>query len=446
MLRVLLINPFFKGVYFQIGLQHPPLGLAYLASVLQQSGYNVNILDLNVERPALENLSWKEWDVAGISGDTSRHQIALEIAKRAKEAGKIVVMGGYHVTFMDKETLETAWVDYVVRGEGERPFLELLQCLQEKGDPSQIRGISLLKDGHYFCTPQSLLVENLDRMPLPARELLPMRKYRKNKMSGKSITTMVTSRGCPFNCNFCSSSHFAGTRWRARNPQKIVEEIEQIIQRFNYQAIAFMDDNFTLDPHRVIAFCQEIVRHNLDIIWWCFSRVDTIVRNEKMVEEMAKAGARMIFLGLESASNTILSSYKKGITTKTAAKAVEMLKKYGIKVWGSFIIGGLEESQESIRQTGDYARWLNPDIAQFSILTPFPGTALFQQARKEKFIATYDWNKYDGAHAVMNTKYLTRREIAVETIKSYLKFYGRWSRRKQVEDGLRSVLTSLLKA
>jgi len=124
-----------------------------------------------------------------------------------------------------------------------------------------------------------------------------MHKYRVTKLSGKAITTLVTSRGCPYNCFFCSSSQFAGTRWRARDPKKIVDEVEAVTQRYNYQSVAFMDDNFTLNPRRVVDICQETARRGLDVIWWCFSRVDTIVRNEKMVEEMAKARGPYDFLG-----------------------------------------------------------------------------------------------------------------------------------------------------
>lgn len=439
-MRVLLINPPSKGIYYRLGLVLPPLGLAYLAELVRRRGHGVDILDLNVDRHALDSLDWTAWDLVGISGDTSRHPAAMAIAQRAKEAGRIVVMGGYHVTFMDEETLKSGVVDYVVRGEGENIFPELVDCLAAGDNPARIWGLSYLVDGRIYRTPAAAPVEDLETLPPPARDLLPMRKYRHSHLSGRRLTSMVTSRGCPYNCYFCSSSSFAGRRWRARSAKSIVNEMEQVTKRYDYGAIAFMDDNFTLSPRRVHEVCQEILKRGLDIFWWCFARVDTIVRNERMVEEMARAGAKMVFLGLESASENVLAAYKKGFTTDIAARAVKMLKSYGIRVWGSFIVGGLGETKEAIRQTVEYARWLNPDIAEFSILTPFPGTQLFRQAQAENRIMTYDWSRFDGGHAVMHTGKLSQREVALETIRAYIRFYGRWSRLTQVLSGIKDYL------
>ena len=150
----------------------------------------------------------------------------------------------------------------------------------------------------------------------------------------------------------------------------------------------------------------------------------------------------MVFLGLEIASEAMLQAYKKGFTTDVAARAVKLLKSYGIRVWGSFIVGGLSETRETIRQTVEYARWLNPDIAEFSILTPFPGTELFRRAQAENRIATYDWSRYDGGHAVMRTEKLTQRDIALETIRAYIRFYGRWSRLGQILSGLKDFVSA----
>lgn len=439
-MRVLLINPPSKGIYYRLGLVLPPLGLAYLAELVRRRGHGVDILDLNVDRQGLQGLDWTQWDLVGISGDTSRHPAAMDIARQAKEAGRIVVMGGYHATFMDEDTLRSGVVDYVVRGEGENVFPDLVDCLAAGAKPFAVRGLSFLVDGQVYRTPDAEPVKDLDALPLPARDLLPMHKYRHSHLNGRRLTSMVTSRGCPYNCFFCSSSSFAGRRWRARSAKSIVNEIEHITSKYNYGAIAFLDDNFTLSPRRVQEICQEIVKRGLDIFWWCFARVDTLVRNERMVEEMAKAGAKMVFLGLESASETMLQAYKKGFTTDVAAKAVKLLKSYGIRVWGSFIVGGLGETKEAIRRTVEYARWLNPDIAEFSILTPFPGTELFRRAQAENRIATYDWSRFDGGHAVMNTDKLSQREIALETIRAYIRFYGRWSRLAQVLSGLKDFI------
>lgn len=442
-MRVLLVNPPSRGIYYRVGLKLPPLGLGYLAAVLRKQNHEVCVIDLNVEPEALKSIDWKNWDLVGISGDTSRQKAALEIARLVKAQSNCkVVMGGYHATFEDEECLANGDVDYVVRGEGEGAFLTLVNCLEAKDDPQRVPGISYQKDGLLWRTADTPPVADLEYLPLPARDLLPMKKYRFAHLQGRPLTTLVTSRGCPYNCSFCSSSQFAGRRWRKRSPQAIVDEIEHVVKNYGYQAVAFMDDNFTLDPRRVIAVCREIRRRGLDVFWWCFSRVETVAKNEFLVEEMVKAGAKMVFLGLESASEAVLKSYGKGFTVDIAARAVELLRKYGIRVWGSFIIGGLEETKEAIKETIAYARWLNPDIAEFSILTPFPGTKLFQKAKEEALIATYNWDLYDGAHAVMNTPHLTRREIAKETILAYVRFYGRWSRLGQIGAVLKDYFAS----
>lgn len=441
-MKILLINPPSRGIYYRLGLTFPPLGLGYLAAVLRRRGHQVDILDLNVERTiaqSLDKFDWRDWDLVGISGDTSRHPVLLTIARLAKAAGKIVVAGGYHVTFLGEDALREGAVDYVVRGEGEVPFGQLVECLEAKGDVSQVPGISFIRDGRVVCTPDPPPIIDLDSIPWPAREALPMKKYRRAKLNGRLITTMVTSRGCPHGCTFCSSSRFAGRRWRARSVAGMVDEMEHIVSTYDYGALAFMDDNFTLSPRRVLAVCEEIIRRGLDIYWWCFSRVDVLVKKEAMIEKMAQAGARMVFLGIESVSQAVLDSYRKGITADMARRAVELLKKYGIRVWASFIIGDLADTKETIRETVKYACSLEPDIAEFSILTPFPGTQLFEEARKRGLIATYDWSRFDGAHATMETPHLTRRQIAREAIRAYLRFYLRPSRLKQVIAGLNLV-------
>jgi anaerobic magnesium-protoporphyrin IX monomethyl ester cyclase len=427
-----------------MGLKLPPLGVAYLAAYLRGNGkHSVDIIDMNAQPVELQNIPWRDWDVVGISGDTSRHNEVLEIAAHAKEAGRIVVTGGYHVTFLDEEALRTGNVDYVVRGEGEEIFAELVDALADGGDISKVNGISYLDaDGNVVRTPDALPVQHLDELPMPARDLLPMKEY-KSSLAGRPLTTMVSSRGCPYNCTFCSSSEFAGIKWRCRSPQNIADEIENVVDTYGYRAIAFLDDNFTINPKHVIEICDELQRRGIDVAWWCFSRVDTIVKNVSMVERMAESGLKMVFLGLESGSKEILDKYHKKITTDIAAKAVEILKGFGIRIWGSFIVGGLDDTKETVRQTVTYAKQLGIDIAEFSVLTPFPGTALYKQAEDENLIATRDWSKYDGAHAVMNTHYMTQKEIIWSVVKAYLSFYGRPSRWWEVLSGAGKALSSI---
>jgi len=385
----------------------------------------VQIIDLNVEENLWKKLNEK-WDIVGISADTSRYPIALKIASQIKKYYHYpIVTGGPHVSFFEKETLSTGVVDYVARGEGEYTTLNLLNTLKKGKNPSTVKGITFMKNGNLIKTISAPNIENLDKLPFPARELLPMDKYRKLIFQKKPITTLVTSRGCPFNCYFCSSSQFFGLKWRTRSIENILNEIEHLIKRFDYHRFAFMDDNFTLNPQRVIQISKEIINRKLNIKWWAFSRVDELLKNEKMISSMAKSGCRMLFLGIESVSQKILDSYNKKINANDSLKAVKLLEKYGISTWGSFIIGGLEETKKMILNTIKFSKLLNPETVQFSILTPFPGTRLYQDALRAKIITKKVWQYFDGAHSTMKTKYLNPKEIQRLILKTYIDFYGR---------------------
>lgn len=440
-MKVLFINPPAQGVYDMLNIKFPPLGLAYIAAVLREHGYEVQIIDLNVEGNLWERVG-KKWDIVGISGDTSRYPIALKIASQIKKYYHYpIVMGGPHVSFFEKETLSTGIVNYVVKGEGEYTTLNLLDALKKGNDLSTVKGIAFKKQGNLIETTPAPNIENLDNLPFPARELLPMDKYRKLIFQGKPVTTLVTSRGCPFNCYFCSSSQFSGLKWRARSTENILSEIEHLIKRYDYHRFAFMDDNFTLSPQRVIQISKEIINRKLNIKWWAFSRVDELLKNKKMISLMAKSGCRMLFLGIESVSKKILDSYNKKITANDSLKAIQLLKKYGISTWGSFIIGGLEETKEMILNTIKFSKLLNPEIAQFSILTPFPGTRLYQDAVKAGIIKKNAWQYFDGGHAVMRTKYLKPNEIQRLILKAYFSSYSKPNRLIKVFPNIIKYLT-----
>ena len=426
---VLLINPPAQGVYDTINIKLPPLGLAYIASVLREHNHSVKIIDLNVQDNLWETVRERKWDVIGLSGDTSRYPISMKIAEQIKKHfGYLIFTGGPHVTFFEKETLDTGYVDFIIRGEGEFVTLNLLNALEKGTSLKDVRGITFKQNGKIIKTLQAPIIKDLDSLPYPARDLLPMEKYKITLFYGRPITSILTSRGCPFNCYFCSSSQFSNLIWRTRSPKNIVDEMEHVIKKFDYHAFAFVDDNFTLNPKRVIEISKEIVKRKLDIFWWAFSRVDELLGHEDMVEWMAKSGCRMIFLGIESVSKKVLDEYNKGITANDSIRAVRLLKKYGIDTWGSFIIGALDETKEMIINTIRFAKLLNPRNVQFSILTPFPGTRLYEDADKMGIIIHKNWKYYDGAHAVMRTKYLKPDEIQRLLNLAYISFYARPNR------------------
>ncbi len=421
-MKILLINPPAINFYHRVGLRMPPLGLAYVGAVLKKNGHEVKLIDLNVEKINYNAFPYHKFDLVGLSIDTTRYPVSVKIAKIAKKCGVKVVAGGFHPTFMDKEALNSGAFDYVVRGEGEFIMLDLVKHL-EKGLPvDEVEGISYFRDREFVRNPDAVLVSELDSIPFPAREIIPLDSYT-TSLKRKVAGTMITSRGCPFDCEFCSCSRFCGLKWRTRSVENIMEEVDLLYNKYGYRSISFLDDNFTLNPKRVVEICEQILRKSLKFSWFAMTRVDTVVRNEKVVELMKRAGLRQVFVGFESGNQEILDKYGKRAEVDVAFKAAEILKRYGIEVWGSFIIGALNETKEMIKQTIKFARKLNPHICQFSILIPYPGSRLFDKVKDR--ILTKDWEAFWGGLPVMNLNKITPQELKSWIIKAYASFYLR---------------------
>lgn len=418
-MNVLLISPGGSNLYSKLNLGLPPLGIAYLAAVIRNEGHQVRIIDLGIDKKTLRPKDFNHFDLIGITADTTRYQEALKVASIAKTAGKRVAMGGYHVSFLDKETLDTGLVDFVIRGEGERIFSKLLQAIENDDDLSRVDGISYLNDGRYIRNKDALPLKDLDTIPFPARDLLKMDQY-KSRMGGLPLTNLITSRGCPFNCYFCSSSKFGGLKWRSRSAKNIVDELEILYHDYHFNTFAFMDDNFTLSKKRIFDFANELNKRNLnDIHWWCFSRADILIRNEDMVKRMAEAGAWEVFLGLESHNEATLENYHKNIGNTEQEEAIQLLRKYGINVHASYIIGSLNESESMIMQTIRWAKKVQSRTTQFSILTPYPGTELYRDVTQEKRFLHKNWDYYDGLHPVIRSDLLKPRKLMRLLLKAY---------------------------
>ena len=421
-MKILLVNPSYRDVYRTFDFVLPPLGLAYMAALLTEKNYDVKIVDLNVGQKN-QAIPHNNWDLVGITLDTSRYYKGMEYARTLKSKGTRVVVGGPHASFMADEILESGSADYVVRGEGEHTMLELAEALNQGGSLEQIQGLSYRSDDQIIHNDKRAYPDDLDTLPFPARDLLDMDKYRTSKLGTRSITSILTSRGCPYQCSFCASSKLAGTFWRARSVQSIVEEIQFVKDTYGYRAFAFVDDNFTLNPQRVIDFCEEICKRGWDIHWWCFSRVDTIVQNPQMVSLMHRAGCRSTYIGIESRNQETLDSYNKKISADISSKAISVLKENKIEMTASFIIGGLNEDKKMVEDTLRFAKSLNPNTVSFTILTPYPGTDLFKQVKDR--IITFDWRKYDGIHSVIRLKHFKPMQLQFTLLRFYISFYLR---------------------
>jgi len=424
-MKILLINPCPTGTLKATGVLFPPLGLLYVAAYVEREGHEVTVGDLAITREGKE-VDYKKYDLVGISTDTTRHRQALRIAKKAKASGCKVVMGGPHPGYVDEKILSTRKVDFIVRGEGEVTFAELVAALEKKDrEFDSIPGISFLSNGTLIRTPPRPFIENLDDLPLPARHLIHLDRYRRTNFGGRPITPLITSRGCPYQCAFCASSHFWGSKVRMRSIESILKEIEELYYQYQFKAVAFLDDTFNISPKRVIEICRGIIDRKLDLWWWNLSRLDLFSGNEEMVKEMVRAGMKAVFIGVESPHPETLKDLHKGIQKEDVIETVEMLRRNGVQIHASYIIGGLHETARSIHETIRFAKKLDTDVAQFSILTPFPGTALYEQVKGRILRWRSPWSFFDLQHLVFRHDHLSFIRMEWLLFKAHLLYYTR---------------------
>lgn len=429
-MNVLLVSPYRGKTYESVGIRVPPLGLLYVGGALRQAGHDV-ALDLSEDAEAQENLDFSDADVVGITSTTSQFTKALRVARSAHEQGKTVMMGGPHPTSSADETLKSGFVDYVVRSEGEATAVELLQGIQESNghfDPSKVLGLSWVDadTGAVRHNPPRPFIWDLDALPYPARDLGGDVMYYRNKgIDGHVSPTMITTRGCPYGCKFCDVHVLAGRRWRVRSPKLVADEVQHLVTEYGAQDIRIMDDIINFSNEKLHTLFDTILERNFDVSFWVMGRADMLLKDPSSAEKMARAGVRTMFLGIETPSKRILKAYRKGgkASADTSEQAVRLLREHGIEAYGGFILGEPSETEEEIKTTIDYARHINPGTAQFSILTPYPGTEVWYQL-KDRLIV-HDWDKFDGLHAVFHGDHLKAPEIEALCRKAYLKFYLR---------------------
>jgi len=377
-MKILLINPPPRELNRE-EVMIPPLGLAYLASALEREGHKVKILDAFALR-----LSWNDFakavekekaDLIGIGGMTPTIDNTLRAIKICRPHTRYIVTGGPHFSVHKQEFFkESPDLNFGIIGEGEDSFKTLVDRLEEGKDPWDVSGLV----GPQKSNPPAHFRNNLDDIPFPARHLLPNHLYRYALWPGKKVTTMITSRGCPYHCIFCDKS-ISGSIWRARSSRNVLDEMEEIVKNFGIDSIILYDDLFTLNKARVIEICRGILQRDLRFQWKCEGRVDRI--DEEMLYWLKKAGCSMIAYGVESGNQEGIDYLQKGITLTQIRRAFALTRRAGIKPMAYFILGIPVETYEQGLQTIAFARELNPDYAQFSILSPFQGTKLYEDAK-----------------------------------------------------------------
>lgn len=424
-MNVLLVSPFRGAMLELAGVSMKPLGISYIGAALRAAGHTVDI-QLLEDEAALPDFTGA--DVVGISCNTVQFNPGMKIAKLAKELGKTVIMGGPHPTSSPAEALRSGYVDYVVRAEGEMTAVELLEGLKHTGTftPEKVDGISWLdgESGNVINNPDRAFIQDLDRLPFPIREATL--RYGANGTSRSQNPEdfpLITTRGCPYGCEFCDVHILAGKRFRTRSIQNTVNEIEQLVTRHGAKRILIVDDIINFDNTRLMKLFDELIKRGLANVKWVMGRGDHLIKNPETAEIMARAGVQQMFLGIESPNERIIKAYKKGgkASYDTSVKAVDLLKQNDVETWGAFIMGEPSETLEDIKRTIDFAKMINPGTAQFTILTPYPGTELWK--RVEPKLITRNWTHYDAMHSVFRTDHLDPKQLEHLVLKAYMSFY-----------------------
>lgn len=424
-MKVTFINPpQTASKYKFMGVIAPPLGMGYMAAVLEENQIPVNIIDgsaLDMEWEELKN-ELKEINpkIIAITALTPTIDKALQTAEISKKTcpNALIVLGGYHPTFNYNEVLKYEFVDIVTIGEGEHTMLDLVKTLESGGDLNQVKGIAF----DDVITEKRDLIEDLDSLPYPARHLLPMNSYKLLNMDTK-MSTMVTSRGCPMQCSFCSSASMHGSKLRLRSVKNIVDEMEHLINEFNVEIIAFMDDTFTLNKKRVLSICEEIKKRNLDVLWGCTARVDTL--DEIILKKMRESGCITLFMGVESADQQTLDSINKQTTIKKIKESFEICRKEKIRTIASVVLGMPGDTHKNIKKTINFVKELKPSYAIFSLATPYPGTKFYQQSFEKKLIKVKDWSKYTLISPILDTVECSLEDLRKHQTLAFCKFYLR---------------------
>lgn len=403
-MKVLLIQPPSQIVYDQFvrkAINRLPIGLAYIAAIAETRGHETHVIDADALRLSFSDIELQikafQPDIVGLTCTTPIFPIVCQLADLIHQISPytITVLGGPHVNVRPTESLqECPHANYVIFGEGEETFAELLDYLSIGAGQPPLPGIAYRSQDHVILNPPRLFIDNLDTIPFPARHKFPGAQYFDPDRYNEPYTLMVTSRGCPYHCIFCASSATWGRKVRFRSPQNVLEEIDQVVNRFGIANITFCDDTFTLAKQRVIEICQGIVAHEYPIRFLCSSRINTI--DEERLEVLANAGCKEISFGVESGDDAILQTLCKDINLQQVKPVFALVKSFGIRVHSSYIIGNPGDTHATIEKTIRFAIESGTDAAQFSLSTPYPGTSLWQKAidqRKfqEKSFAEFKW-------------------------------------------------------
>lgn len=424
-MRILLLFPHWTGEYgifshfARKASTWPPLNLAYLAAIAEKNGHQVKIIDAEAQNLSLEEMLTEvnifNPDIIGITATTPFYHIASELAGRIKEANnKIpIAIGGHHITVLKEKAFNDSF-DYAFIGEAEESWPIFLERFKNREDISDIKGIIFREGKTVKFTGMPEKIDNIESLPFPARHLLKTDKYRIGTLQGrKNFTTIMTTRGCPYKCIFCSTEVF-GSKIRRRSVQSVIDEISSVISDFNIRHFIFLDDTLTLDRNHMLEICDAINREKLSITFEGSTRADLV--DEELISRMAKTGLIRLSFGLETVDPKIRKLIKKDVPLESYSIANRITNKYHVETLNSVMLGLPGETHETIKKTLSFlknAREIHQ--ANFSIATPYPGTELYEMAKKGEQgvkLLTEDFSRYRRyGSAVMRVNDLSPKDL-----------------------------------
>jgi radical SAM superfamily enzyme YgiQ (UPF0313 family) len=440
-MKVLLLNPPFTdyGGLEGHGGKTLPLNLAYLASYLRSKRPDIEIKVLDCEALGLhyQDIEVKirdiNPDIVGITTPTPAFTQVLEICRIIKSISLkiIVVVGGPHPTALPHDTTAEPNIDISVVFEGEVTFAEVVEAIDKKMPLDKIQGIVFKdKQKNIIHTALRPLIQDLDSLPFPARDLFPIERYFSpptKRISDKKSGNMITSRGCCYQCTYCMASFMWQRKVRLRSIKNVVDEIEECLNKFDIGEFNFHDELFTISKGRTIEFCREVLKRNLDIAWVCMVRVDYV--DKETLDWMKRAGCKKIMFGFESGSQMILDLMKKRVALEKAEEAVRLVKRAGIQTAGNFMLGNIGETEETMRQSIDLAKKLNTDTMAFFVASPYPGTEFYQIAKENGYFRKdFEWKDFtlvSNNLPPLNLPGLPAEDILKWQKKAYREYYLR---------------------
>ncbi len=425
-MKTLLIRPPAGDIYKKmkgVTPEYPPLGLAYLAAVLEENKHETKILDLAVEefdvKDLIKFIEGFSPEIIGFTSTTPTIEQTYELAKMLKSEfkDKTFVLGGPHGSALPEEALE--YFDIVVRGEGEHTTLEIAN----KKKLENIEGISFKHNNKKVHNKDRAPIANLDKLPLPARHLLKMDKYHYFGARKHPLTNIFTSRGCPFSCTYCNKLIF-GKTYRVLGIKRVLDEIDELVNDFKIREIHISDDTFNFDRKRTIELFTEIKKRNYDLSFFPHNGVRVNSIDREVLKLLQDVGFYAMSYGVEAGNQSILNNIKKGITIQQVKDAVKLTKEFDFETWIFFILGLPGETKKTIMDSINLAVELEPDFAKFSILVPYPGTEVYSYYKDRLTIKKWsDFGLWSGP--TFNHENISVEELQKMFRYAYRKFYLR---------------------